>query len=71
MMVQRGVAPSTDDIIAQLTKKFPKRQRDVQWPNKDRIEGLRNLVEKIKINMNVDEHIEKEKEEPSSSHSGE
>ena len=31
MMVQRGVAPSTDDIIAQLTKKFPKRQRDVQW----------------------------------------
>ena len=28
-MVQRGVAPSSNEIIAQLTRKFPKRKRRV------------------------------------------
>ena len=31
-MVQRGVAPPTDDIVAQLSSKFPKRKRRVLWP---------------------------------------
>ena len=43
MMVQRGVAPSTGNIIAQLTKKFPKRKRMVRWPSKYRIDELRNI----------------------------
>ena len=62
-MVQRGVAPSTDDIIAQLTTKFPTRKRRVQWPEKERIYELRNLVEKIVIEMDVDECMEECKEE--------
>ena len=54
-MVQRGVAPSTDNIIAQLTKKFPKRERAVSWPDINRINELRNLVEKMVSEMDVDE----------------
>ena len=60
MMVQRGVAPSTGNIIAQLTKKFPKRKRMVRWPSKDRIDELRNILEKTVIDMDVEEHIEEE-----------
>ena len=37
-MVQPGVAPSTDDIVTQLTRKFPPRRNKVSWPNKDRID---------------------------------
>ena len=54
-MVQRGVAPSTDEIVAQLSKKFPSRKRAVRWPDKDRIDELRRLVEKVPIEMEVDE----------------
>ena len=60
-MVQRGIAPSTDDIMAQLKTKFPNRRRKVRWPDKDRINELRNLVEKVVIPMDVDE-CEEEKE---------
>ena len=55
-MVQRGVAPSTDDIVAQLTEKFPPRRNRVSWPNKNRIDELRNLIEKTVIEMDVDEN---------------
>ena len=54
-MVQRGVAPPTENILSQLRSKFPKRKNQVCWPNKDKIEKLRNLVEKIVIEMDVDE----------------
>ena len=60
MMVQRGVAPSTNDIIAQLSKKFPTRRRRVLWPDKDRIDELKSLVEKTCIEMDVDELEDKE-----------
>ena len=63
MMVQRGVAPSTDKIIAQLNKKFPVREKPVRWPRKDRIDDLRNLVEKITNEMEVDDR-KNEIEEP-------
>ena len=61
-MVQRGVAPSTDGIIAQLKKKFPTRARAVKWPDKDRIDYLRNLVEKVAIEMDIYEHTKGEPE---------
>ena len=54
-MVQRGVAPSTQTIINQLKVKFPMRKREVIWPDKGRIDMLRNLVEKTVIDMDVDE----------------
>ena len=54
-MVQRGVAPSTDEIVAQLSKKFPSRKSVVRWPDKEKIDDLRRLVEKIPIEMEVDE----------------
>ena len=30
MMVQRGIAPSTDNIVSQLTRKFPARRKTVR-----------------------------------------
>ena len=59
-MFQRGVAPSTNEIITQLQTKFPTRGRAVKWPDKDRIDDLRKLVEKVTIEMNIDEHMDKE-----------
>ena len=59
-MVQRGVAPSTADIVDQLTAKFPERKNKVSWPNRDRIDHLRNLLEKKTIAMDLDDSIEKE-----------
>ena len=58
-MVQRGVAPSTQNIIKQLKEKFPTRKRDVIWPDKNRIDILRNLVEKTVIEMDIDESKDK------------
>ena len=58
-MVQRGVAPPTDDIVAQLRKKIPRRRNRVNWPNKERIDRLRNLVEKTELEMDLDEINEK------------
>ena len=58
-MVQRGVAPPTDDIVAQLRKKFPRRKNRVNWPNKERIDRLRHLVEKTELEMDLDESNEK------------
>ena len=49
MMVQRGVAPSTDTNVSQLIKKFPMRRKTVQWPRKERIYELRKLIEEIEI----------------------
>ena len=60
-MVQRGVAPSTDDIIAQLRTKFPTRRRKVRWPSKERIKELRSLAEEVVTEMDVDECKGKEK----------
>ena len=48
MMVQRGVAPSTDSIVSQLTRKFPARRKTVRWPRRERIDELRKLIEEIK-----------------------
>ena len=59
-MVQRGVAPSTNAIITQLQTKFPTRGRAVKWPDKDRIDDLRKLVETVTIEMNIDEHMDEE-----------
>lgn len=53
-MVERGVAASTEKTIAQLTTKFPKRKRSVRWPDKDRIDELRRIVEGIVVEMDVD-----------------
>ena len=55
MMVQRGVAPPTNEIVAQLSTKFPKRKKAVRWPGKDRINELRSLVEKMVIEMDVED----------------
>ena len=54
-MVQRGVAPPTHDILAQLKRKFPPRSNRVSWPDKDRIAELRRLIEKPIVEMDVDE----------------
>ena len=54
-MVQRGVAPSSNEIIAQLTSKFPKRKKRVQWPDESRIDELRKVVEDIVVETDVDE----------------
>ena len=48
-MVQRGVAPATDNIIAQLRRKFPVRRKKVRWPQKNRIMELRKLIEDMSI----------------------
>ena len=53
-MVQRGIAPSTQDIISQLRTKFPQRRNKVKWPSKSRIEQLRNMVERTVTEMEVD-----------------
>ena len=63
-MVQRGVAPSNDDIVAQLREKFPLRKNKVRKPNKDRIWRLRNLVEKTFPSMKVGEVNETTKISP-------
>ena len=54
-MAQRGVVPPSENIISQLRAKFPRRKNQVSWPDKDRIEKLRNLTEKIVCEMDVDE----------------
>ena len=54
-MVERGVAPPTKNIVSQLRTQFPRRKNRVSWPKKDRIEKLKNLVEKIVNEMEVDE----------------
>ena len=54
-MVQRGVAPTTKDVITQLRTKFPLRKNKVSWPNKGRIEELRKMVEKAVVEIHVDE----------------
>ena len=54
MMVDRGVAPSTNDIIAQFKMKFPMRRKPVRWLKKQRINELRKLVERIAIYIDVD-----------------
>ena len=54
-MVQRGVAPTTKDVITQLRTKFPLRKNKVSWPSKGRIEELRNMVERAVVEMEVDE----------------
>ena len=54
-MVERGVAPPTKNIVSQLRSKFPQRKNRVSWPNKDRIERLKNLIEKTVAEMEVDE----------------
>ena len=61
LMVQSGVAPTTKDILAQLRSKFPRRRSGVNWPSEARIDELRNLVEKIAIEMDVDECASKGK----------
>ena len=61
-MVQRGVAPTTKDVIKQLRTKFPPRKNIVSWPSKCRIDELRNLVEKSVVRMDVDECEEMEEE---------
>ena len=55
-MVQRGVPPSTDNIIAQLRRKFPRRRKLVRWPRKDRINELRALIEKISTELKANDH---------------
>ena len=54
-MVQRDVAPATNDILEQLKTKFPNRGNTVHWPDTNRIEGLRNLVKKTIVEMELDE----------------
>ena len=53
VMVQRGVAPSTDSIVSQLMKKFPARRKAVCWPRRERIYELRKLIEEISIEKDV------------------
>ena len=53
-MVQRGVAPTTNDIVKQLRTKFPKRKNEVSWPSQDEVEKLRTLIEKTAVSMEVD-----------------
>ena len=38
--------------------------RRVRWPGKDRIEELRNLVEKIMIEMEVGDHKDEAEQSP-------
>ena len=57
-MVQRGVALSTKNIITQLTAKFPLRMNRVLWPDQNRIDELRNIIEKTAIDMDIDEYEE-------------
>ena len=64
-MVQRGVAPPTADIVDQLKAKFPVRRNEVCWPNHDRINHLRNLVEKTQTQMDLDDDGSIEEEENS------
>ena len=59
-MVQRGVAPATNDILEQLKTKFPKRKNTVRWPDRNRIEGLRHLAKKTIVEMELDECCEDE-----------
>ena len=47
MMVQRGVAPPTDNIISQLKRKFPVRRKAIQWLRRERIDELSKLVKEI------------------------
>ena len=47
MMVQRGVAPPTDNIISQLKREFPARRKDIQWLRRERIDELSKLVKEI------------------------
>ena len=63
-MVQRGVASSTDAIVTQPGEKFPKREKTVRWLGKDRIDALRNLVEKIVIEMEVGDHKDEAEQSP-------
>ena len=66
-MVQRGVAPPTVTIVEQLKSKFPARKNTVRWPDKNRIDSLRSLVENTVVQMEVDECCqEKESFEESS-----
>ena len=53
-MVQRGVAPPTENIISQLRTKFPRRRNKVKWPSKSRIEQLRSMVERTVSEMEMD-----------------
>ena len=57
--MQRGVASSTDDIVAQLSRKFPIQKNTVKRSSKDRINGLRNIIEKSLNQVDEDNCMEK------------
>ena len=61
-MVQRGVAPTTGDIVSQLKSKFPKRKNIVGWPGKKRVDHLRILIKgKAASDIDIDECEDEEK----------